>query len=145
MSKPKLIFFDLDGTLVDGYVRMEYIYQHLWQHFKVDPAEPREAMRRYLRGELTYQDGVNNDVGLLRSAGATKSALLEAIKPLHQMKGAVETLTELKNRGYKIFVVSGGINLVVEAIYPNWRQFFDQIFVNQYFFDADGNITHAVP
>jgi len=142
MDRAKLIFFDLDGTLVDGF---EYIYQHLWEYFGVEKEQTREVLKKYLRGEITYDAWVQNDVRLLREAGATKTTILKAIGLLKPMKGAVETLEELKKRGYKIFVVSGGIDLVIEAVFPEHRHLFDEIFINQYFFDDDGQITKAVP
>lgn len=90
---PKLIFFDLDGTLVDGF---EYIYQHLWEYFGVEREQTREVLNRYLRGEITYEQWVNNDVRLLKEAGAIKPRILEAIKSLKPMDGAINVLRQLR-------------------------------------------------
>lgn len=138
----KLIFFDLDGTLIDGY---EYIYVHLWEYFGVDLNETREALKRYFSGKITYEEWVGNDVRLLRSAGATKAKILQAISSLRPMKGAIDTLRELRQKGYRIFVVSGGIDLVVDAIFPDHADLFEQVYINRYVFNDDGTINHAIP
>ena len=140
-QKPKLIFFDLDGTLVDGF---EYIYQHLWEYFGVEREQTRDVLKSYLRGEITYEQWVDNDVRLLKKAGATRTRILEAIKSLKPMNGAIDVLRQLRDKNYKI-IVSGSMNLVIEAVFPNDMNLFDEIFINQYFFDKEGMITHAVP
>jgi phosphoserine phosphatase len=84
-------------------------------------------------------------VRLLREAGATKATILKAIGQLRPMRSAIETLEELRRSEYKIFIVSGSINLVVEAVYPAHLHLFDEIFINRFYFDEAGLITHAVP
>lgn len=138
----KLIFFDLDGTLIDGY---DYIYDHLWEYFNVDKSQPREMLRKYLNHEIAYSDWVGNDVRLLQVAGVTKPLLIAAISKLQPMTGAVETLTTLRRRGYNIFIVSGGIDLVVDTIFPQHLHLFEEIFINKYCFDDAGTLTHAIP
>ncbi|MEK7561691.1 MAG: HAD-IB family phosphatase [Patescibacteria group bacterium] len=139
----KLAFFDLDGTLVDG---MEYIYQHLWEYFGVEKEQTLEVLKKYLQKEISYGDWVKNDVRLLQEAGATKAAILEAIKGLYSMEGAVETIRTLQKRGYKVFVISGGIDLVIEAVFGEEAEsLFEEVFINRYLFDKEGNLTGAVP
>jgi phosphoserine phosphatase SerB len=142
MDEAKLIFFDLDGTLVDGF---EYIYHHLWEFFGVEKKMTREVMKKYLRGEISYAQWVENDVRLLSDAGATKALILKAIGLLAPMMGAIETLKRLKEHGYKVFVVSGGIDLVVETVFPNHKELFDDVFINRYIFDESGNVEKAIP
>lgn len=137
----RLAFFDLDGTLVDGY---EYIYQHLWDFFGVEKEQTREILRQYIRQEITYKDWVNNDVRLLQEAGATKQSILEAVSSLSKMTGALDVLEELKSRGFKIFVISGGIDLVVEAVFgDDADRLFDEVFINRYHFDQTGKLINA--
>ena len=143
LDKAQLIFFDLDGTLVDG---MEYFYQHLWEHFGVPKEQTRQVLEKYIKKETSYEDWVRNDVKLLQAAGATKSALLDAIMSLHPMQGAVETVRALQSRGYKVFVISGGIDLVIEAVYGNEaRNLFEEVFINRYQFDQSGKLVGVVP
>lgn len=139
----KLAFFDLDGTLVDGY---DYIYQHLWGYFGVEKAQTREVLQKYLRKEITYPEWVQNDVRLLQGAGATKATILDAIHVLKPMAGAVETVRTLKGHGFKVFVISGGIDLVIEAVFGDAAQgLFDEVFINRYLFDEEGKLIDAVP
>ncbi|MDB5160843.1 MAG: phosphoserine phosphatase SerB, partial [Candidatus Saccharibacteria bacterium] len=142
-EKTKLIFFDLDGTLVDG---MEYIYQHLWEYFGVDKTQTRETIQKYINKEITYEQWVNTDVKLLQDAGATKQKIMDAIMSLHPMEGALNTLRALKNMGYKIIIVSGGLDLVIEAVYGDEAKvLFDEVYINKYDFDSEGKLIGATP
>ncbi|HCM51625.1 TPA: hypothetical protein DIS56_00610 [Candidatus Saccharibacteria bacterium] len=142
-SDTKLIFFNLDGTLVDG---MEYFYQHLWEYFGVDKEKTRTLLKQYISGEVNYTQFVENDVRLLREAGATKRAIINAIMNLHPMEGAIETIRALHERSYKMFAISSGIDLVVEAVYgTESKDLFEEIFVNQYHFDENDVLAGATP
>lgn len=142
-SDTKLIFFNADGTLVDG---MEYFYQHLWEYFGVDKEKTRTLLKQYISGEVNYGQFVENDVRLLRAAGATKRAIINAIMNLHPMEGAIETIRALHERNYKMFAISSGIDLVIEAVYgTESKELFEEIFVNQYHFDDNDNLVGATP
>lgn len=139
----KLIFFNADGTLVDG---MEYFYQHLWEYFGVDKEKTRTVLKQYISGETNYAQFVENDIRLLREAGATKRAIINAIMNLHPMEGAIETMRALHERSYKMFAISSGIDLVIEAVYgTDSKALFEDIFVNQYHFDASDRLIGATP
>src|SRR6266404_8189163 len=143
MNDTKLIFFDLDGTLVGG---MEYIYEHLWEYFGVDKNQTREAIQKYINKEIAYDEWVKADVKLLQDRGATKQKILDAILSLHPMEGAIDSLRALKNRNYKIFVISGGIDLIIEAVYGDEANvLFDGVFVNRYIFDSEGKLSGVDP
>lgn len=142
-SDTKLIFFNADGTLVDG---MEYFYQHLWEYFGVDKEKTRTLLKQYISGEVNYTQFVENDVRLLREAGATKRAIINAIMNLHPMEGAIETIRALHERNYKMFAISSGIDLVIEAVYgTESKELFEEIFVNQYHFDDSDRLIGATP
>lgn len=139
----KLIFFNLDGTLIDG---MEYIYQHLWEYFGVDKQKTRDMLKQYLSKEIDYGAWVKNDVRLLQEAGATKHDILEAIMSLHPMEGAIGTIRALQERGYKIFAISGGIDLVVESVYgQEYKKLFEDVFINKYQFDGSEKLIGVTP
>lgn len=139
----RLIFFNLDGSLVDG---MEYFYQHLWEYFGVDKEKTRTVLKQYISGEINYGQWVENDARLLRDAGATKRAIVNAIMNLHPMEGAIETLRALHERGYLMFAISSGMDLVIEVVYgTESKSLFEGIFVNQFHFDANGNLTGVTP
>ena len=101
-------------------------------------------LKSYLCGNITYEQWVDNDVRLLKEAGATKAKILDAIKTLRPMNGAIDVLRQLRFRNYKIFVISGSMDLVIEAIFPDDMNLFDKVFINHYLFNDDGIITHAI-
>ncbi len=126
-NKYKVICFDLDGTLVDG---IDYIYDHLWDFFKIDRTKITSTLADYRSGAISYEDLVANDVRALRDAGVTRDRFREALQSLTPMTGARETLLALKERGFKIALISGSIHLVLKHAFPDSELLFDHDFLN---------------
>ena len=70
-----------------------------------------------------------------------KEDFIKAIKDLRLMKGAMETLQELKKNKIKLAIISGSLNIVLEKFIPNYKEFFDDVFLSKIYFDEQGNIA----
>ncbi|HFI0099725.1 TPA: phosphoserine phosphatase SerB [Streptococcus suis] len=69
---------------------------------------------RAMRGELDFEEALRERVALLK--GLPVSVFDRIIKKIHFMPGAAELVTELKMRGYKVAVVSGGFHETVDRL-----------------------------
>lgn len=56
--------------------------------------------------------------------------------------GVEETITRLKSRGYKLYVVSEGLNLLLETHFPNNP--FDKVFISQLKFGEDDYVKEGI-
>lgn len=138
--KYPLVCFDLDGTLVDDTI---YIWKTLHEAFQTDVARRRQAYEDYFAKRITYPQWFENDLDLLREAGATRESILRTLNGLQPMKGATELLTTLKARGHIICVVSGSLDVVIEHLFD--IELFDHIFLNHIHFDEHGAINGGQP
>jgi len=137
----KLVCFDLDGTIVDETVS---IWQTIHDHLKSDQSIRAEYREKYKKGEISYEDWAQLDIELWKEMGATKQEILAALTPLKLMNGAKETLDKLRESGVKMVIVSGSLNVVLEKVFPDYRGYFDHVFINNIFFDSEGKIQEVV-
>ncbi|MCK9524115.1 MAG: HAD family phosphatase [Proteobacteria bacterium] len=131
-----LVCFDLDGTLVDDTV---YIWTTLHEGFGTDAAARQRAHDDFFAQRITYREWLAHDFQLLRAAGATRDSMLAFIDRLKPMRGAFETLHELRRRGHRIAIVSGSLDIVVTRLFGDFP--FDHVLINRIDFDDDGHIT----
>ena len=131
----KLIAFDLDGTLVD---RTVYIWQTLHDHFACDVKRREQAKADFFAGRISYADWFAHDLVLLRERGATHEAMLECFADLHPVIGAEEVLSTLAERGYRLAVISGSLDILLDHFFPTHP--FSHVLINRLDFDADGRI-----
>jgi len=137
--KHKLVVFDLDGTIIDETL---FIWKTIHEHFKTDNSKSRlKAMKRFYNGDISYEQWAQNDIDLWKEMGATKKEIMKSISSLKLMPGTRETLTELKKRGHKLAIISGSLNIALEKVLPDYKKFFDYVFLNRIFFDNKGHIT----
>jgi phosphoserine phosphatase len=136
----RLVCFDLDGTLVDDTI---FIWQTLHDYFQTDREKRQDAFEKAMRNEITYEEWFYCDLELLRDRGATRDRILGAIAPMRLMPGTLETLSALKQRGHKLGVISGGLEIVLDNLLPGHD--FDHVLINKILFGDQGEIVGGVP
>ena len=100
MNNIKLVVFDFDSTLMDGET-----IDFLARDYGVEK-EVIEITKKAMEGELDFFESLTYRIRLLK--GMKLSRVDEICQNLPFVLGAKETVTELKNRGYKVICFSGG-------------------------------------
>jgi phosphoserine phosphatase len=96
----KLAVFDFDSTLMDGET-IDFLAKELSLEDKVS-----QITEKAMAGEMDFFESINERVALLK--GLEMQKVDKICQNLPYMKGAKETITELKKRGYKVLCFSGG-------------------------------------
>ena len=133
-----LVCFDVDGTLVH-HPEHKVVWQILNRRFLGDDGINKERYASYRAGEISYADWVALDIGDWQQRDVTRDQVVEALRELHLVTGARETLDLLKRRGYKLAVISGTLDINLETLFPDHP--FDDVFCNRIHFGEDGRIV----
>ncbi|MBQ7449998.1 phosphoserine phosphatase SerB [bacterium] len=96
----KLAVFDFDSTLMNGET-----INFLAKDYGVED-EVKKITEKAMAGELDFFESLTYRIGLLK--GMKVKRVDEICQNLPFVIGAKETITELKNRGYKVVCFSGG-------------------------------------
>lgn len=136
----KLICFDVDGTLVEQTI---YIWETLHRHFGSDAQARQQAKADFYAGRISYADWFHHDIVLLRARGADRAGIARVLDGLVPAPGALETLTELKKRGYIIGIISGSLDLVVDRFFGTVA--LDHLLINRFHFDPAGALIGGEP
>jgi len=136
--KHKLVCFDVDGTIIDG---IDFIWTILHNRLKADIKRVENMEKKYYNREINFEEWALHDINLWKEQGATKKEIMDVIGSIKLMKGAKETLNLLKDKGIKIVVLSGGLNFALEKVLPDYKEYFDYVFINSIQFDENGKIS----
>ena len=96
----KLCVFDFDSTLMDGET-IDFLSDELDLKDKVS-----SITEKAMQGKMDFFESLTMRVNFLK--GLQEKKLNEICHNLPYMPGAKETIEELKKRGYKVVVFSGG-------------------------------------
>jgi phosphoserine phosphatase len=133
-----LIAFDVDGTLVD-HPEGKVIWELLNRRFAGDETVNVSRYLDYKAGRITYPQWVELDVGGWIDGRATREEVLDVVRLLKPIDGAVEVLHELKARGYRLAVISGTLDIVLDEHFPEHP--FDEVYTNHLHFDGAGRLS----
>jgi len=136
----RLVCFDVDGTLVGQTI---FVWQTLHDYFGTDPVLRKQAYDDYMAGRITYADWFEWDIRLLSEKGLNRGRMLDAIDGLVLMEGVYDVLETLRGRGFILAIVSGSLNIVLERF--DLSRFFDDILINELFFDDAGELIDRRP
>lgn len=138
MSKYKLVCFDVDGTLIDN---VTFSWQLFHDFFQTDKHRREDAKSKFLNQEISYKEWAEHDINLWREKNANRNDFLKAMERLKLMEGAIETLNELKRRDFKLAIISGSLNIILEKFIPNYDELFSDVFLSKIYFDENGEIS----
>jgi HAD superfamily phosphoserine phosphatase-like hydrolase len=134
-----VVGFDVDGTLVQE-PNDRTVWEVLNERFTGRADHNAERFALYRAGKLTYAEWVALDIGSWREAGAKREDLVAAFAPLRLVDGTREALETLTHAGYRLVVISGTLDLMLNTLLPDAP--FDEIYANHVGFDDEGNISH---
>ena len=142
MPKFKLVCFDVDGTLIDN---LEYSWKLFHDFFQTDKHQREDARNKFFKGEISYLEWAEHDIGMWKEVNAKKDDFFKAIdeSDIKVMDGALETLKILKEKDLKLAIISGSINVILEKLIPDYEKIFDYIFFSKIFFDEKGEISEV--
>ncbi len=111
-SKIRLIVFDLDKTLIKNSS-----WQRLNYAFGISKKQDQALLKEYEQGKLAYVAWIQRLLLLyLQHKEPSKKEVLAVLKKYHFKKGAQGTIKYLKSKGFKLAIISGSINLLVEDV-----------------------------
>jgi len=133
-----LICFDVDGTLVNHPSGM-VIWEILNIRYGGSLETNKKRYRMFHEGDITYDEWVALDIGDWLAAGATRDEILACVAEFELVAGARDTVDELVRRGYRLAIISGTLDIVLETLFPEHP--FDDVYTNKLFFDDAGKLT----
>jgi HAD superfamily phosphoserine phosphatase-like hydrolase len=138
----RLVAFDLDGTLLQG---PEYIWSWklVWSYLNYEDSVRAQLMAQYLnvyrhKRRGWYKQWCDEAANRFRKRKLKRSDFAEITKKLAPVDGLYEVIRVLKQKGIKLAIVSGGIDVFLEEKIPEFNELFDYVFINKFRFDKNG-------
>jgi len=116
MSKIKMVIFDMDNVLFDtGYFETyERVAASTWgviyKKLNAEKEDEKNKKKWISGGYRSYNEWQNAALTVYKNYGLTKEMFFFIINNMPLMKGAKETLEELRKRGILTAIISGGFN-----------------------------------
>jgi phosphoserine phosphatase len=130
----KLVFFDMDGVLLDTVSSWRYIHEHFG-------TTNERSIIPYLRGDIDYLEFIRRDVSLWKTNGKSvkKSTIQKILYSIPFIKGANECISFLKEHHIQTAIVSAGLDILAEKIAQDIG--IDYAFANEVKVGTDGRLT----
>ena len=130
----RLVFFDMDGVLIDVLSSWRYIHQRY-------KTSNRQSVTAYLNGEIDYAEFMRRDVALWKDNGksATKETITQILFTLPMMTGARKCFQFLRGHQVKTAIVTAGLDILAEKIAEDLGV--DYVFANSVKTDSQGRLT----
>lgn len=130
----KLVFFDMDGVLLDTVSSWRYIHEHFG-------TTNERSIIPYLKGDIDYLEFIRRDVALWKKNGRSvkKTTIQNILYSIPFIKGGSECISFLKTHHITTAIVSAGISLLAKKVAGDLG--IDYVFANEVKVGTDGRLT----
>ena len=112
MREIKLVCFDVDGTLVEGNSWLK-----LTEGLGYSPQEGLDIFLRCQKGEITFAEGERILTKMYQNSGnANRDFIGRLFDNIKVKNEAIDLISHLKETGYRVYLVSGAIDIYVESV-----------------------------
>lgn len=130
----QLVFFDMDGVLLDTVSSWRYIHEHFG-------TTNERSILPYLRGDIDYLEFIRRDVSLWKTNGkhVKKTTIESILYSIPFIQGVHECFSFLKDHDVQTAIVSAGMSILAEKVAADLG--IDYSFANEITIGADGRLT----
>jgi len=127
----KIAFIDLEGTLIENAA---------WDHIKTKFGAKElsdEYDKLYAEGKVGFEEWRRELARIWRENKATKQQFIEELEDYKLMPGARELIRGLKEKGFKVILVTGAISILAELVKVDLG--IDEVYSgHEFVFDKEG-------
>ena len=145
----RLLACDLDGTLIQG--PHHYSWVPIYEELGIPSEQRLKHKNAYLQKMNTsfkdYKKWCDANLADFKSKGLNKEILKTiANKHFSLTHNVKKTLEELKKRGVKIALISGGIDFFAKHLFgDDLRKYFEDRYINEFTYDGDDLLDEIKP
>jgi phosphoserine phosphatase len=148
-SKLRLIFFDMEGTIFRKVIEVARgntapsAWTLISQHLGKTAAREEDATKdKWNAGKYhSYVEWMEDTIRIHIKYGLTRSFFEKVMSSIEYHPGVKETFAELRRRGYKTSLISGGFKAQADRAQRDLK--IEHSFAAcEYFWNADGTIEH---
>lgn len=137
----KTIVFDFDGTLTK---KSHEIWTKMWEAIDALDVDYK-LFKQYRNKEFDYNEWCKRIENEYKLRGFNRELLSKVSQGMSLMDNLEETLTILKQRGYHLYIISGGVDKVIYDKLGDLSKYFDGIYACKFEFDNNGILKHIEP
>lgn len=141
-KKYRFIGFDLDGTLLRGF---DFSWRLIWAYLGYSDRLRKIGMKRYLSGKLSYAEWGEWCCNYFKRKNLKKDDFKNITKSITLTNNFHDTISILKEEGFILAIISGGVDVFIEEMIPDAHDSFDYIFINKLLFDEHRKLTGLIP
>ncbi len=141
---PKLIFLDMEGVIFEPGVKEEgkntaaSVWSVIYNVLGPEAVKKeQEGKDRWNSGGFeNYMEWMEYSASQHQAFGLTEDVFYSTINKVEYIKGVRETIVELKKRGYKLVIISGGFKNLADRAIKDLK--IDHVFAAcEYFFEGN--------
>ena len=136
----RAVVFDFDGTIT---YKSKNLWKMIWQECGYDLGEGsvyKEYYNDFMSGKYSYEVWCDKTCQLFRERNFNYNQFINLSKNFNIIDGFEDVLKYLKNRGVRLYILSGSIVEGIEVALGKWAKLFDKISANKMIFDDKGII-----
>ncbi len=136
MLEYKIIFFDMDGTLIKCKSSWELVHEKFGTI-----EEAKEALEEYRQGRISYKEFMVRDISswIKKKGKIHINEIEEILSKFELVDGAKEVAKALKIMGLKIVIITAGIDILAEKV--GKEVYADKVFSNRLKTDSEGYLV----
>jgi phosphoserine phosphatase len=133
-KKISLVFFDMDGVLIDVLSSWKYIHDHFG-------TTNQRSVLSYLKGDIDYYEFMRRDIALWNEHGRAvkKETIVRILSELSGIPGAKDCISFLRKNKVKTAIVSAGLDLLADKVAKDLG--IDYVFANRVITDDQDRLT----
>ena len=137
----KTIVFDFDGTLTK---KSNEIWKNMW--VAIDALDiDYKLYKQYKNGEIDYVKWCELIQEEYIKRGFNEDILFNIADGIEMMDSLEETFKILKDKGYNLYIVSGGVKSVIDYKLKHLTKYFSGIYACEFIFDENGLLKQIIP